>query len=508
MNHSKYIKITLVFTIGLGLLSCEPEFVNEVRDGVQYTSGDADFTTFVALGNSLTAGFADGALYIDGQQNSLPNIMADQFSLVDGGVFDQPLMADNLGGLKVGGTQVSDNRLVLRLNPDGTPQGPVILEGDPTTEATNILTGPFNNMGVPGAKSFHLVADGYGTLNPYFGRFASSATASVLDDALAQDPTFFMLWIGNNDALGYATSGGDLALDELTPETTFKAAYDAVAGALAQATEGKGVVANLPDVTSIPYFTTVPFAPLSPLDPNFGPQIPTLNATFAELNGAFAFLGVPERSIQFSETGASAVVIKDESLPDISTALTQTLQVGGLDATTAAVFGMLYGQTRQATADDLMVLPSSRVIGQANTDTIQQLISLGLPQATAEQLSINGVTFPLEDKWVLLPSEQEEVASAHAFYNQVIADAANGLDLAFVDARALLSQVANGGIAIDEGVVTSTFASGGAFSLDGVHPTARGYALTANAFIDAINQKYDATIPKVNPGTFTTIFVE
>jgi hypothetical protein len=26
---------------------------------------------------------------------------------------------------------------------------------------------------------------------------------------LAQAPTFFSLWIGNNDVLGYATTGGD-----------------------------------------------------------------------------------------------------------------------------------------------------------------------------------------------------------------------------------------------------------------------------------------------------------
>ncbi len=46
-------------------------------------------------------------------------------------------------------------------------------------------------MGVPGAKSYHLVASGYGSAvnlslgkaNPYFVRFATSATTSVLADA-------------------------------------------------------------------------------------------------------------------------------------------------------------------------------------------------------------------------------------------------------------------------------------------------------------------------------------
>src|SRR5699024_1264388 len=69
---------------------------------------------------------------------------------------------------------------------------------------------------IPGAKSFHLVAPGYGnvsgvlqgTANPYFARFSSSENTTVISDAASQNPTFFSLWIGNNDVLGYATSGG------------------------------------------------------------------------------------------------------------------------------------------------------------------------------------------------------------------------------------------------------------------------------------------------------------
>src|SRR5690606_36015184 len=88
--------------------------------------------------------------------------------------------------------------------------------GVPTTEIGVPLTGLFNNMGVPGAKSFHLLAPGYGNVagvpsglaNPYFARFASGASTSIITDAVAQNPTFFSLWIGNNDVLSYATSGG------------------------------------------------------------------------------------------------------------------------------------------------------------------------------------------------------------------------------------------------------------------------------------------------------------
>lgn len=514
----KNILKIFIGVLAIGFASCEPEFETPVTDDGFYDSGDANLSTFVAVGNSLTAGFADSALYITGQENSYPNILAEQFALAGGGTFTQPLMSDNLGGLKLNGTIVAQNRFVLSVDEMGNPF-PNILAGDPTTEVTTSATGPFNNMGVPGAKSFHLVAPGYGTANPYFGRFQTSQSATVLGDAASLNPTFFSLWIGNNDILSYATSGGSgvdqtgnfdpstYGGNDITDPNVFAGTYSALVDGLTAGGAG-GVLLNIPDVTSIPFFTTVPAAPLSPLNPAFGPQIPTLNAQFAPLNGAFAFLGVPERSIVFSETSASFVVIKDESLVDLSAQLIQVLIAGGLDQLTATLLGTQYGQSRQATEQDLLVLTSSSVIASLNEDRLAELIGLGVPAETAGQLSVNGVTFPLEDQWVLTTDEQASIATAAAAYNATIEGLAMANGLGFVDARSALAQVANGGVAYDAGVLTDTFVTGGAFSLDGVHPTARGYAYTANLIIDEINATYNATIPKVNIGNFPTITAE
>ncbi len=84
----------LLFTV----TSCKTDFDNDVKD-IQVSKGSADFTKYVALGNSLTSGFRDGALYIDGQNESYPSMIAQQMKLVGGGDFKQPLMADNNGGL-------------------------------------------------------------------------------------------------------------------------------------------------------------------------------------------------------------------------------------------------------------------------------------------------------------------------------------------------------------------------------------------------------------------------
>ena len=191
--------------VGLLLISCEEDDPSLLDNGMQMeepivvTSGSANFANYVSLGNSLTAGFSDAALFIAGQEASFPNMLAGQFALAGGGTFSQPLMSDNLGGLTLGGNPISGNRLILSFA-SGSPT-PVPVGGQGATEVSNVLSGAFNNMGVPGAKSYHLLAPGYGNVagvalglaNPYYARFASSPTATVLGDAAAQNATFFSL---------------------------------------------------------------------------------------------------------------------------------------------------------------------------------------------------------------------------------------------------------------------------------------------------------------------------
>jgi len=500
------IKI-LAGLVAIGFMSCEPEFDNSVEDEGFFSSGTANLTNYVAVGNSLTAGFADGALYITGQQNSYPNIMAQQFEFVGGGEFTQPLTNDNLGGLLLGGNQITQNRFVLAVGADGNP-GPVILDGMPTTEITTSATGPFNNMGVPGAKSFHLVAPGYGNVagvpsgaaNPYFARFATSDNATVIGDAVSLNPTFFSLWIGNNDILSYATSGGSgvyqqgnldpttYGSNDITDPNVFASVYSQEVAALAAGASG-GVLVNIPDVTSIPFFTTVP-AQSIPLD---AATAGAVNAQFALYNtqvlGGLAQAGFisPEeaaaRQINFS-AGVNFPILMDDDLTD----LTQILQGPpfNLPAQTAA----LLGQLRQANNTDLVVLTASSVLGTTPDPN--------------NPLGVVGVSIPLGDQFVLTQQEQIRVTAATNSYNQTIQAVALANDLAFVDARTALGQLTMG-IPYDGGVLTSTFATGGAFSLDGVHPTPRGYAYTANLIIDAINNKYDATIPMVNIGNYATV---
>jgi nucleoside recognition membrane protein YjiH len=45
-------------------------------DTFSVTKGSADFTKYIAIGNSLFAGYADAALYKTGQKYSIPNLIA------------------------------------------------------------------------------------------------------------------------------------------------------------------------------------------------------------------------------------------------------------------------------------------------------------------------------------------------------------------------------------------------------------------------------------------------
>ena len=123
--------------------------------------------------------------------------------------------------------------------------------------ARPVAAGPYNNMAVPGAQLQHLFFKGYGSPlgNPFFARFASNPLASIIEDVMAQQPTFFSLWIGNNDVLSSALAGTSLLV---TPVDTFAKYYPMAVGALlASGKQPKGIVATIPDVTSIPFFTTI-----------------------------------------------------------------------------------------------------------------------------------------------------------------------------------------------------------------------------------------------------------
>jgi hypothetical protein len=219
-----------------------------------------------------------------------------------------------------------------------------------------------------------------------------------------------------------------------------------------------------------------------------------VNAQFALYNTqvlpGLAGLGVitadeaASRVISFS-AGQNYPIITDNDLTDISAILQGP--PFNLPAQTAG----LLGQLRQENSGDLTLLTASSVLGTAPDPS--------------NPLGVVGVSIPVSNEFILTATERVRVATAAAAYNSTINALASANDLGYVDAKTALAEVADMGVPFDGGILTSQFVTGGAFSLDGVHPSPRGYAFTANAIIDVINRKYDATIPKVDIGNFGTV---
>ena len=469
----------MLFTV-----SCKTDFETDVSS-MQVSSGEADFSKFVSVGNSLTSGFRDGALYIDGQNQSFPALIAKQMQLAGGGEFKQPMMPNNVGGFSslfaASGNKEFYGKLVLKLEADGSlspkPSAP---GGD-----LDIIGGTgkmFNNMGVPGAKSFHLGLPGYGNpaalsagkANPYFVRFASGPNASVIGDAAAQAPTFFSLWIGNNDVLSYATSGG-MGVDQTgNPNPATYGQNDitdpaVVAGTINNyvsvltAGGAKGVIANIPNVTSIPYFTKIPSKPI----PGTPTAVTQLNAGYTAYNNGLASAKAAgllseaeynQRVIKFTLGVANGAVIADK------------------DLTNLAALGL--PSIRQTTSKDLILLTAAKEL---------------------TPIAGGGTSVPLADQFVLTEKETAKVLTATAAYNASISAIAAAKGLALVDANAKMIELSSAsGLQWDGVRYTASFVTGGTFSLDGVHLTGRGYALIANEFIKQINKKYKSTLPMVN----------
>jgi hypothetical protein len=428
-------KILFLFASLVLLASCDPKI-----DEFKASKGNADFTQFVVVGHSLAAGYANGALYTSGQENSVPNILAQQLMSVGAPALVQPMVTSEFGvfpgKLKVGYSTSCMGITGLGVVPDPGPLEPLGPVGYPVT-----------NLAIPGMKSFHAFVPHYGDFtalpyaNPYYCRFATNPANKVIDEIGPLNPTFFFLWLGDNDILSYATSGG--SADSITPLPLFQQAMGGIIQALT-ANGAKGVVATVTDVTSSPFFTTIPYNGLV-LD----------TAQAAQVNYAMSLFQLPF----VYQVGPNPFLVSDPTSPHP------------------------YFKVRQ-------MQPGEMVLLTVPQDSLKcggwGIIS---PWAL--------VPAPIPNQYILTTAEVAEIETAVTQYNEVIKGLATANGLAVVDMNQELKDLQTG--LVWDGVKMNTkFITGGAFSCDGIHLTPRGNAMAANFVIDAINAHYGSTIPHAN----------
>ncbi|MFT5600558.1 MAG: lysophospholipase L1-like esterase [Flavobacteriales bacterium] len=414
-------------------------------DARERTSGDADFKSYVAVGNSLTQGYQDAGVHNEAEQqeNSYPAIVARQMAKVelDMNDFDQPLVTRNGAGFK-------------KLEVDAQGElGAVDYPEDASWASWGNQSQTYNNLGVAGIAVWqvfgrdnneriinHAILSGVtllggAPLNPYgrfldFGAdptipFGGGDTYSYVDKIKQTNPTFFTNWLGNNDVLGWSLAGGDegetnvpifgtVKTSPLTPVDEFTTKYDSVLSAFA-AKGAEGVCATMPFVTSIPMFTTVDEE----------------------------YMGVPEIWITEGVTGT----------------------------------------VRLKTENDLVLL-------YALTD-----LDNGIGYSQADPLDH---TLVLDEAEVLM--SQNRVVELNAAIVSLSAKYGFGV----VDMQGYLEGFKTG-FSVDGVDLSARFIEGGVFSLDGVHPNTKGYAVIADKFINAINETYNSNIPNVDINAYKGI---
>jgi hypothetical protein len=434
-------KIVFCLFILVGFSSCKPKI-----DSKAISAGEIDATAFVAIGGSMTAGFMDDALFSDGQNASIGNLLAGQLKLVGSGSFIQPLMSSNYIGCNADGK--SSLRLGYKTDCLGVSSlSPIrnASNGDISDFSQNVFSSGFNNFGIPLLASTALGQMGYGTTNAYFARMTSDpATDKVLTEVLAMNPTFFSFFVGMDEVVTYARKGGSVG--SMTPVNgAVGIGFD---GSIEQALNdltangAKGIVSNIPDVTDLPYFTTIPYNGLN-----------LTEEKAASLNQIYNPIGI------YFQVGANPFMIEDPS---------------------TGIFGV-----RQMEKGELV------------------LLSVPLDSVKCNSM---GSLFPFRNEFVLTLTEIAEIQSKTQAYNNVLENLSIQRNLAFVDSYSFLKKLKSGHVY--NGISLSLkFVSGGVVSLDGLTFNPKGNALLTNEFIKTINIKYASTIPLVDVTSYrSTIF--
>lgn len=496
----------LLFTFSLTYLSCTPErtFPTEGGEPGTGTLGSFDASRYVAIGNSITAGFLSNSLYEEGQLNSYPALIARQaHGKSENGIgqskFQMPIIAEpgfgaavtvgtntvlasgriELGGFSSTGTPIT----FTNTSPTGNGQPP---PNNPAFRNAT-LARPYNNLGIPG------IVMGDATLaitsansvsrspfidimlrNPLLGNRSPVQQAAALL-APQQGDKLVTFWLGNNDVLGYATSGG-VSPAAPTPTATFTLLYNRALDSLRRIPNTKIIVANIPDVTAIPFTTTL------------GPLFRTL-LTVNRIPGIFYQRGgtVPANPAIGVPTQLATTDIGNPTRALILLTGSAAIQQVGA---TNGVFARNYWVNILATAN-----PAIRTLPAAQQDTI---IRQTLNIVTTAPFALSPQN-PLPNQFILDDGEIAVARQAIREFNDAIrAQVGQGGVVGLVDINGIFNNIVrNGGIEVDGEWLKTDLAIGGLFSMDGVHPSPKAHGIVANEFIRIINREFNANIPLV-----------
>lgn len=408
---------------------------------------------YVALGNSITAGFQSSGINDSTQRASYANLLAR----AAGVRFAYPALLNP--GCPAPLTNLLTQTRVGGVTADVCP-GRLAGPAAPTTDL-------LNNVAVPGANSFDPIGAGVGTTAGSIGGY-SALTRVILGNltqvqrAVQANPTFASVWIGNNDVLSFAIGGdtatrnaaGTTILNRITLPAVFAANYAAMMDQLVAGSPGlrtgtrgttaRGVLIGVVDVTNTPQLI----------------QLSVFNPA-STATGANAF------------NPAAA-------------------------ATLRAIFGVSPAGPRPATF---------AITFNANCAASQAAISFAALSQVAAALpaAASGFAFNCGPGASAVPAQILDDAERGVFvarvaaYNTYIRAKADSLGFLYYDPNVRLGALrATGAIPPFVNLTSTGQPFGGFISLDGVHPSTRTHAILAGDLRDSLNAKYGATIPAID----------
>jgi len=422
-----------------------PEKKAEVS-GSTLTTNTGFYSRYIAIGDSQTAGYTNDGLYNWGIYNSFPNIFAGSLEGAGLKTFNQPLFSiaqmNGTGFMELKGTDANGQPLILKDTLKSAIRENIHINNVGNIQLLTKFSGDNDNFGIAGLKVADVSNAQTGNTNRYFERLlplnAPANNTSYADFVTSKAFGFFTLNLGANDVTDYAAGGG-VNLQALTDKATFNAAYALLVNKLT-ANGAKGVLTTIPDVSTLPFFTTT-----KPDD--------ILNKMKAT-NPAFDKLYIEAK--QTTNAGQDSY------------------------------------EVRTATAADLLLLSLNiaQIGKQVSTTHGPQYYGLS-PYA------------PIESKWVLDANEITITADYTNSYNKYIKATATSKSLALFDAFTFFYNIKDG-MTVQGITVSAKYLTGGVFSLDGVHLSPRGNALLANGYVAATNAKYGTTLIEAKLSDYST----
>ncbi|PCJ00148.1 MAG: hypothetical protein COB15_03170 [Flavobacteriales bacterium] len=411
-------------------------------DEYETTNGTANFSNYIAVGNSFTQGLQDGGLHNEfGQQdNSFPAIIARQM----GTNFVQPTVSGTGSGYMHLEYVNGEIEVIKAYDIDITNNHPLAINYDPSFNNWADTNIKYNNLGVGGINLRNIYGNSSTeefTYHVYLGSAAPAALAwngvqgqpispygrflnfgdinnrvQYIDHVRSCNATFFTNWLGINDAMSWAKEGGDDVSGSslLTNLTEFREKYDTLLD-IFQSMGAQGVCATVHDITQAPFFTTIT-------------------------------LELLDKDIWIKE-GADTTVI------------------------------------RKATNDDFILLSTKDML----TDGVGELQSNPLPHTAV--------------------LDKDEIVIVRNYINDInnqITASASSHGYVIVDMYSFMNKLTSG-MNFDGIELNTKYIEGGAYSLDGLHPNTRGYAMVANEFIRVINANFSSTLKPVSLGSYRGI---